>query len=73
MTHILQPLDLTINGFAKKFCKKKFNHWYMEQIMKQLGNGKSIQDIDVKILLTTLKPLTADWLAELYSEINDRI
>ena len=45
----------------------------MEQIMKQLGNSKSIQEIDVKILLTTLKPLTADWLAELYSEINDRI
>lgn len=45
----------------------------MEQIMKQLGNGKLIQEIDVKILLTTLKPLPADWLAEFYSEINDRI
>ena len=32
MTHLLQPLDLTVNGYAKKFCPKRFNHWYMEQI-----------------------------------------
>ena len=25
MTGILQPLDLTVYGFAKKFCRKKFN------------------------------------------------
>ena len=28
MTGILQPLDLTVYGFAKKFCRKKFNRWY---------------------------------------------
>ena len=47
MTGILQPLDLRVNGFAKKFCKKKVNHWYMEQIMKQLDDGKSIKKITV--------------------------
>lgn len=54
MTHILQPLDLTINGFAKKFCKKKFNHWYMEQIMKQLGNALLTQTTNDEISLTNL-------------------
>ena len=28
MTGILQPLDLIVYGFAKKFCRKKFNRWY---------------------------------------------
>ena len=60
MTGILQSLDLTVNGSAKKFCKKKYSHWYMEQIMKQLDDGKSIKEIDVKLQLTTLKPLHAD-------------
>ena len=53
MTGILQPLNLTVNGFAKKFYKKKFNHWYMEHIMKQLDDRKSIEKIDAKLQLTT--------------------
>ena len=39
MTGILQPLSLTVNGFAKKLCKKNLNHWYMEQIINQLYDG----------------------------------
>ena len=23
---LLQPLDLTVNGYANKYCKSKFNH-----------------------------------------------
>ena len=30
MTNLLQPLDVTVNGYAKTFCRKRFNHWYME-------------------------------------------
>ena len=32
MTNLLQPLDLTVNGYSKKSCHKTFNHWYMEQM-----------------------------------------
>ena len=32
MINLLHPLDLTVNGYSKK----KFNHWYMEQITEQL-------------------------------------
>ena len=49
MTGQLQPLDLAVNGYAKKYCKKKFNEWYMEQIMKQLDSGKPIHEIAVKL------------------------
>ena len=28
MTKFYQPLDLTVNGYAKRFLKRKFNEWY---------------------------------------------
>ena len=49
MTSLLQPLDLTVNGYAKKYCKSKFNHWYISEITKQMDDGKSIEEIDVKL------------------------
>ena len=39
----------------------------MEQIMKQLDDGKSIED--VKLNLTALKPLHVAWLVELCNEM----
>ena len=67
MTGQLQPLDLTVNGYAKKYCNKKFNEWYMEQITKQLDSGKPIDEIEVKLQLTTLKPLHAERLTNFYN------
>ena len=64
MTGQLQPLNLTVNGYAKKYCKKKFNEWYMQQITKQLDSGKPTDEIEVKLQLTTLKPLHAEWLTD---------
>ena len=40
MTYLLQPLDLTVNGYAKNFTSRKFSEWYSSQIMKQLDDGK---------------------------------
>ena len=45
MTGQFQPLDLTANGYAKKYCKKKLNEWYIEQITKQLDSRKPIDEI----------------------------
>ena len=28
----LQPLEFTVYGYAKKYCKSKFNHWYISEI-----------------------------------------
>ena len=55
MTGQLQPLDLTVNGYAKKYCTK------------QLDSGKPIHEIEVKLQLTTLKPLHAEWLTDFYN------
>ena len=39
MTKFYQPLDLTVNGHAKRFLKSKFSVWYADQISKQNTNN----------------------------------
>ena len=56
MTGLLQPLDLTVNGYAKKYCKSKFNHWYISEITKQMDDGKFVGEINFKLQLTSLNP-----------------
>ena len=62
MTGLLQPLDLTV--------KSKFNHWYMSEFTKQMDDGKSVEEVDVKLQLTRLKPLHVEWLTELYNHMT---
>ena len=42
----------------------------MEQITEQLDNGKQIEEVDVKLQLTRLKPLHAEWLLELFDHLT---
>ena len=70
MTHIFQPLDLTVNKHCKSFLKNRFSEWYSQQIENQLAAGKNIEEIDVKFKLTTIKPLYAKWLVEYYNEMT---
>ena len=70
MTYLLQPLDLTVNGYAKKFTSRKFSEWYSSQIMKQLDDGKELHDINIDLKLSKLKPLHAEWLVELYNQMS---
>ena len=45
MTHFFQPLDLTVNGQAKKFCKNKFATWYSAaEVHKQVDSGINFED-----------------------------
>ena len=64
MTHIYQPLDLTVNRSAKAFFKRKFTEWYSQEIHKQLEEGKKIDQVDVVLRLSVLKPLHAKWIIE---------
>ena len=60
MTHFLQPLDLTVNGSAKKFMRHKFVTWYAEEIKNQMDAGVPAESIDVNLKLTSLKALHAN-------------
>ena len=70
MTNFLQPLDLTVNGYVKKFMRGKFNAWYSLQIGNQLDAGKQLQDIDVPLRLSLLKSCHAEWLVECYNHMT---
>ena len=59
MTKYYQPLDLTVNGYAKRFLKRKFIEWYSGQVKSQLDKNISIEDVQVGLQLTKLKPIHA--------------
>ena len=67
MTHLYQPLELTVNGYDKKFSKKKFNEWYANQVIQQLDEGKNLYEIEIKLRLSMLKLLHKQWLTDLYN------
>ena len=59
MTKFYKPLHLTVNGYAKRFIKRKFNEWYSGQVKAQLDDGISIDDVPVGLQFTKLKPMRA--------------
>ena len=69
MTHIFQPLDLTINGHFKQYMKEKFSTWYSEQTSLALENGEKLENINISFKTKVLKPLHAMWLLEFYNHI----
>lgn len=69
MSKSYQHLDQTVNGYAKRFMKRKFNKWYSQQGQQQLDNGKKLDEVSGKLKLTTLKPLQASWIVEFYNHI----
>lgn len=70
MTKNYQPLDLTINGYAKRFFKRKFNEWFSDQLLRQLDNGVSLEDIKDSQQLSRLKPIRAGWIIEFFNHMT---
>ena len=50
-------ISLTVNGCAKRFMTKKFSEWYTNQLLKQLDKGNKVEQTEVKLTLTALKPI----------------
>ena len=69
MTHFFQPLDLTVNGEAKRFMKDQFTMWYSAEIQKQMEATGNDDNIEVDLRLSVLKPLHATWLVSLYNHL----
>ena len=65
MTRLFQPLDLTINGAAKAYIKKRFTEWYSRCIIQELNSGKGVENIDIKLKISVLKLLHANWINDL--------
>ena len=70
MTLFLQPLDLTVNREAKKFMKDQFTSWYSAQIQSQLDSGVVLDDVDVDLRLSVLKPIHETWIVIMYNHFS---
>lgn len=70
MTHLFQPLDLTVNKAAKDYTRDKFSDWFTRQINTGLENGQELDDIEVDYRLSVLKPLHAKWLISFYNHMT---
>ena len=73
LTYLFQPLDVQgrPNGYAKRFMKKKFTLWYADQVQRAIdGNQfKSMEEIDIDLKLSILRPLHVSWLIELFDHM----
>ena len=70
MTHFFQPLNLTVNGTAKKLARKEFIQYYSTAVQQQLQNGKNAEEIDVDLKMSVIKPLHAQWLVNIYTYLT---
>ena len=62
--------DLTINREAKKFMKDQFTSWYSAQIQSHLDSGVVLDDVDVDLRLSVLKPIHATWIVSMYNHLS---
>ena len=70
MTDVFQPINLTVNNWVKSKVTSKFNAWLRNSLNKELDDGKALDEINRKILLTTMKQLHAGWLIDIYNELS---
>ena len=61
--------DLIVNR-AKKFMKDQFTSWYSAQIQSQLDSGVVLDDVDVDLRLSVLKPIHATWIVSMYNHFS---
>ena len=66
MTRLFQPLDLTVNGSAKAYMKKRFTESYSRCIIQELDSGKGVDNLDIQLKISILKPPHANWINNLY-------
>ena len=64
MTHLFQPLDLTINGYWKKFMTRKCVERYANKVTRARDDGQDLESITTDFQLSTIKPLQAKWVME---------
>ena len=76
-TDRLQPLDISVNKAVKEFLRRKFQHWYSEEVRRQIEGARGANSTAVKVDLSmsVVKPIGAQWLIDLveYMHVNPNI
>ena len=72
LTYLFQPLDVQggPNGYVKRMMKNKFTLWYADQIDQALDAGAALSNIEVSLKLSTVKPVHAKWILEVYNHMT---
>jgi hypothetical protein len=72
LTYLFQPLDVQggPNGYVKRMMKNKFTLWYADQITRALDDGNELNNINVSMKLSVVKPLHAKWIIEMYDHMT---
>ena len=70
MMYIFKLLDLTVNRSEKLFFKRKFTEWYSNEVKLQLKTGTKLDEIEVKLTLTTIKTLYSTWIVKFYNKMT---
>ena len=52
--------------------KAKFTKWYAQKITTALDEGKSIDDVEVRLNIAQIKPLHAKWLIDVHSQFENK-
>ena len=69
-TDMLQPLDLSVNKPLKNEMRKRFVEWYSSCVAKELKSGKSVNDINIGLQMSLVKPLSANWFVSAFDYIR---
>lgn len=72
LTYLFQPLDVQggPNGYVKHYMKNKFMIWYADQVSRALDAGQDINQIEISMKLSVVKPLHAKWLIEMFNHMT---
>ena len=62
--------DFLIVKAVKEFLRGKFQSWYSDQICQALKEGDTERVVDTR--MSVVKPLSGQWLIELYDYIKSR-
>ena len=57
MTHIFQPLDLTVNRTANTYMNKQFTNCYSAYIDLKLDIDKDFESISIQLKMSVFKSL----------------
>ena len=60
-TDMLHPLDISVNKPLKAEIKRRFVNWYSDEVKVQLDNGIPIEEVNIQMPISKMKPLVARW------------